>query len=334
MKNFNSLLLFNKETRKILEFSRVNIIFGYSKSGKTTLLKDLSSVFAGKNKNILLNGTQTIPGDFNVFYIDSKDGIKDHLKLSSKSLLRKLILDFKLSDESQTINAIIIESLNKLKNELQENMKKSLPNLSLDINNLDDPLNLLLDNANVSLTFDSSTKDKEDLFILIKSLAKESKIPVIILIDDFNNDLDEETTINLLTQLKLTNAYFFLTSKRPVPQYSISNETSIFAVRDYKIYSIPDIEKLILDALEFKENNHTFEEYMLGNGYLKESLEYKTLLKKIQYDNMNNMFRILTSKKPLISNEPVDGMVTISPKNEYETKLYNHLFSILELDNN
>ena len=29
-----------------------------------------------------------------------------------------------------------------------------------------------------------------------------------------------------------------------------------------------------------------------------------------------------------------EAALALSPKNEYETKLYNHLFSILELDNN
>ena len=332
MKILNKISIFDKDTKKILEFSKINIVFGYSKSGKTSFLKDLNSIFLGKNKHFLVNGTQTIAGDFNVFFIESKDGIKDHLKLSSKSLLRKLILDSKFSDNFQNISSNISLELNKLKEELENIIKGYLPNLTFDIDNLEEPVNLILDNASVSLDIDSSTEDKEELFTLINSLAKASEIPTIVIIDDFNNDLDEETTIDFFNLINNSDAHFILSTKRPLPQNLVDKNTCIFAIRESKIYAIPQFEKLVLDALELKENNHTFEEYMLGNGYLKESSEYKSLLNSIKCDSMNNIFRILTSKQPIIASEPIDGRVVLFSKNDYETKLYRHLFNILELD--
>lgn len=333
MKILSKISIFDKDTKKILEFSKINIAFGYSKSSKTSFLKDLNSIFLGKNKHVLVNGTRTIAGDFNVFLVETKDGIKDHLKLSSKSLLRKLILDSKFSDDFQNISSNVSMELGKLKEELESIIKGYLPNLTFDIDNVEEPVNLLLDNASVSLDIDSSTEDKEGLFALIDSLSKTTESPTIVIIDDFNNDLDEEATINFFNLMNNSDAYFILSTKRPLPQNLINENTCIFAIRESKIYAIPQFEKLVLDALELKESNHTFEEYMLGNGYLKESNEYKLILNSIKFDNMNNIFRILTSKQPIIASEPATGKVVIFPKNDYESKLYHHLFNLLELDN-
>lgn len=333
MEILKNISIFDKETNKFLNFSKTNIIFGHGKSGKTSFLKYINSIFLGKNRHALVNGTITVAGDYNVFFLETKDGIKDHLKLSSKSLIRKLIIDAKFSNDFDNIANNVTSEFGKLKEELELIITKSLPNLNFEIDSIDDPLNLLLDNANLSLEIDSSTEDKEDLFALINALTRNNENQTIVIIDDFNNDLDEESTIKFFNEMNETDAYFFLTAKRALPQYLIDDNVKLFAIRESIIYAIPPYEKLALDALELKEDNHTFEEYMLGNGYLKESNELATLILQIKNDNMNNIFRILTSKSPVIANQQILGKVTIIPENDYETKLYRHVFKILGLNN-
>ena len=333
MEILRNISIFDKETNKFLNFSKINIFFGYGKSGKTSFLKNINSIFLGKNRHTLVDGTITVTGDYNVFFLETKDGIKDHLKLSSKSLVRKLIINSKFSDNFNDIVRNVASELNKLKQEIESIILDSLPSLNFEINSIDDPLNLLLDNASLSLEIDSSTEDKEKLFSLINALTKNNENQTIVIIDDFNNDLDEESTIKFFEEMNKTNAYFFLTTKKAFPQYLIDDNVQLFTIRESIIYTIPSYERLALDALELKEDNHTFEEYMLGNGYLKGSNEFAALILQIKNDNMNNIFRILTSKSPVIANQPVLGKVTIIPKNDYEVKLYQHVFNILGLNN-
>lgn len=336
-RNFRSFMknlsLFNKENKKNIEFSKINIIFGYSKSGKTTFLKDLNSIFLGKNKHILINGTQTISGDFNVFYLNSTDGIRDHLKLSSKSLVRKLIVESQFSNDFNGLCLELSKNITKAKDEIANILKEVLPNLTFSINNIDNPLNLLIDNAEISLNIESSTEDKEELFSLVESLGKLTKTQTIVIIDDFNNDLDEEATINFFDNINTSDAYFILSTKRPIPQHLINTKTRIFTLRNFELIAIPPFEKLALESQDAKEENHSFEEYMLGIGYLKESNEYKKLLETINLDVISNILRILTSKNPVISEKQISGKVTIIPENKMEQKLYQYIFELLNLNN-
>ncbi len=329
----DNLSLFNKETKKSIVFSKINIIFGYSKSGKTTYLKELNSVFSGKNKHILVNGTQTIPGDFNVFYLSSTDDIKDHLKLSSKSLVRKLIIESQFSNEFNNLCLDLSSKMEKAKEEISNILNQTLPNLKFNINNIDNPLNLLIDNAEISLDIESSTEEKEELFSLVEKLSKLTKNQTIVIIDDFNNDLDEESTISFFNNIMSSNACFILSTKRPIPQNLIDEATSIFTLRKFELITIPSFEKMALESQNLKEENHSFEEYMLGLGYLKESNEYKQLLNSINNDVVSNILRILTSKNPIISKTQIANKVTIIPSDAFEEKLYQYIFELLDLNN-
>lgn len=329
----DNLSLFSKETKKSIVFSKINIIFGYSKSGKTTYLKELNSVFLGKNKHIIVNGTQTIPGDFNVFYLSSTDDIKDHLKLSSKSLVRKLIVESQFSNEFNNLCLDLSSKISKAKEEISNILNQALPNLKFNINNIDNPLNLLIDNAEISLDIESSTEEKEELFSLVEKLSKLTKNQTIVIIDDFNNDLDEESTISFFNNIMSSNAYFILSTKRPIPQNLIDEVTSIFTLRKFELIAIPSFKKMALESQNLKEENHSFEEYMLGIGYLKESNEYKQLLNSINNDVVSNILRILTSKNPIISKTQIANKVTIIPSDEFEEKLYQYIFELLNLNN-
>lgn len=329
-KFMSNLSVFNKNTKKIFEFSKINILFGYSKSGKTTLLSGLNSIFLGKDHNNLVNGTQTVNGDFNVFYLGSKDGIKDHLKLSSKSLVRRMLNDQSFSDDFHHYCDDIIKGINGAQQEIEGVIRQVLPKTKIEIPDATRPLDLLLDNISISLEMDSSTEEKEELFSLVNSLSKMTKNKTIVLIDDFNNDFDEETTIKFFDEIKESNAYFILTSKKPISQHILTNEVQCYAVRHYQMIPIPPLDKLVSLSQE-QEENHTFEEYILGNGYLKNSGYAEIIVDNLKNDQISNLLRILTSKKPIISDKNHDGMVTIIPRTDEEKRLYEYIFGLLDI---
>lgn len=328
MKN---LSIFSKNNKKILEFYKTNILFGYSKSGKTTILSDLNNIFLGKDKQHLVNGTQTITGDFNVFYLGSKDGIKDHLKLSSKSLIRKMVNNQTFSESFHHYCEKITEGVTGAQNEIDAIIRQVLPRTRIEIPGANKPLDFLLDNMSISLEMDSSTEEKEELFSLVNNLSKMTKNKTIVLIDDFNNDFDEETTIKFFEDIKDTDAYFILTAKNPIPQNLLTNEVQVYAVRNHQLYPIPPLEKLVVESQSNNEENHTFEEYLLGNGYLKNSGYSNLIIDAIKNDQISNLLRILTSKNPIISNKNENGFVTIIPRTEEEKRLYEYVFNLLNL---
>ncbi len=330
---FKTLSVFNKESKKITEFSKINLLFGYSKSGKTTILSNLNNIFLGKDRHNLVNGTQVIAGEFNVFYLGSKDGIKDHLKLSSKSLLRKMIIENQFSDTFSNCCNQISKNINLAQSEIESLIRNVLPNVKLEINGIDSPLELLVDNMNISLEMDTASEEKEELFSLVNSLSRSTKNQTIVLIDDFNNDLDEETTIKFFEEINKSNAIFILTTKKPLPQYLIEDNVRIFATRECNLISLPSLEKMVLNSQSISEEYHTFEEYILGIGYLKESLEYKTMINLVKNDEYSNILRLLTSKNPVISETYERGKVSIVYKNDGEEKLYNYVLNLINSNN-
>lgn len=326
------LTIFSKDKNKIRTFSKINLFFGYAKSGKTTLLEELCNIFSGKNRHYLVNGTQTINGDFNVFNISSSDGIKDHLKLSSKSLLRKMIEENSYSKEFSVFCSMISNGIEGAKKELEGTIRLVLPGAQIEISDSDSPLDMLIANMSVSIESDSSSEEKEELFSLVRSLTAKSNKENIVLVDDFNTNLDEEGVLSFFEQARQCPARFFLTCKTAIPQSALDEDTSIFCIRNGMLYSIPPLNELIGKGLEEEENgNMTFEEYMLSNGYSDYSGIKSGIVKAMKNDQCSNVFRILTSKSPIISNDYVSGRVCIVPKSSFEENIYRKLLEMLDI---
>ncbi len=327
----NPLTVFNKETKKILTFSKINLLFGYGKSGKTETLSNLNSIFTGKDRHHLVNGTQTISGDFNVFYLPSDEGISNHLKLSSKSLIRRMINESEFSPDFHSSCQMIQKGINVAQQEIEGIVRTILPGTKTNISDYDRPLDLLLDNMSISLEMDSSSEEREELFSLVNALAKTTKNKTVVLIDDFNNNLDEESTINFLNKISTTDAYFILTSKKSIPQFLIDEETRLFAIRNNKIFSLPSLEKLVASSINEFNEYQTFEEYMISQGYNEKSGIAKIFAEYIRNDELTNILRILTAKNPRISHERSKNCVVIAPRTKEEENLYKKIFEMLEI---
>ncbi len=333
MENSGKLLsvitVFNKEAKKFYEFSRLNLIFGYAGSGKSTFLSLLSSIFTGKDKHHLVNGTQTVAKDFNVIYLGTDDGISNHLKLSSKSLLRRIIAESKYSDSFDQSCEQMFKGMNQAQEEIEGRIKEILPGSTVKITDSGHPLDFLIDNMTIEIEGDSSSEEKKKLFGLIRSLSSNTAIKTIVLIDDFNDDFDEETTLKFLEEIDKSNAYFFLTTKRSTPQTYLEEGVKIFAMREFEAIPLPDIKTLLLNSLVENQEYKTFEEYITGKGYVENSGLAEMFLHYIQGDEKTNLLRILTAKSPVLAHENIPGKVTIVPISTEEERLYKSVFESL-----
>lgn len=220
--------IFDKNKKKFLVFSKINLLFGYAKSGKTTTLMKLLDVFSGKDKYHLVNGTQTTSNDFNLIYVSSSEGLNSHLKLNSKSLIRKLVeLNCFSTDFQNTSNNIEIE-LESVKNELQLFLSKVLPCSIIKMANANNVIDLLLDNITVDIDSNSDSDGKWNLFSVVDALASQIDKQTIVLFDDFNKDFDEEMTMLFFEKLRKSNAIYILTSRTPFQQNLIHKDDSVF----------------------------------------------------------------------------------------------------------
>ena len=324
-----NISIFNKDTKNIRNFSKINLIFGYAKSGKTTFLEDVHQIMSGKDRHHLVNGTQVAPGDYNLFSVSTSEGIKDHLKLSSKSLLRRLLTQTKYSDSFPSFCDFISKGVSGAQSELETQVKTVLPNAKVEIQGLDSPLDLLIDNMEISLQMDSSTDEKEGIFSLVQALTKITNNKTVVLIDDFAKDFDEEDTLAFFSQIKNSPAFYFLTSKKPIPQNAITDSISIFAMREGEIIPIPPLKNLINITLNEGKEPKTFEEFMISSGYTANSGLSSFFEEYIRNDETANVFRILTAKNPLLCKKPVENRVCIIPKTKEENELYTKLFELL-----
>lgn len=326
---FRPITVFSKETKENFVFSRINFVFGYAKSGKTSILSDLANILSGKDKHHLVNGTQAMPNDYNVLFLSSADGISAHLKLNSKSLLRRLIEENKYSPSFESACNEIQKGIETAKGEIEEKIRSVLPGTKIEISDTDTPLDLLMDNMNIVLDSDTSSDEKAKLFSIVNCLAETTNCQTIVIIDDFNNDFDEEMTLDFFKEISETQACFILSTKKTIPQTILDESASLFAVREERLIELPPLPKLIETTLNKDANFASFEDYMTGRGYLSGSGLEATYLTQIQNDEKSNLIRILTSHHPVIQNQPQDGKVTICPRSSTEEKIYRNVFALL-----
>lgn len=318
---------------KKYQFSKVNLFFGYSQSGKSSTLSFIESLFSGKEKKWMVNSSIVGSDDYEVISISDKEGINDHLKLSSKSLLTKIFLKSNYSDEFKNTCNNLSKYLTLAQDYLSETLSKKMPFLNMEIKKSGDPLEFLINN--ISLTFDSysSSASKNALYSLIKVINENSlNKKLIFIIDDFNIFMDEEETCRFFNLMNETDATFFLSSSHPIPQHLLTDDMCLYSVRNGEAYFLPSLDKLIAESIFGQDQYMSFEEYMLNAGYAKNSGE---IAKKVQIikDDLNcNLLRILCSKNPSLDDgDGKSSLVRITPRDDIEKAIYLYVFNMLEI---
>ncbi|HBM70937.1 MAG TPA: hypothetical protein DD377_06355 [Firmicutes bacterium] len=330
--NFPKFFVTSDFYTKKYQFSKINLFFGYSQSGKSSTLSFIESLFSGKEKKWLINSSIVGSGDYQVISISDKEGINDHLKLSSKSLLSKILLNSNYSEEFTDCCNKLSDNLTLIQNYLFDEFSKKIPFLNLEIKKSADPLDFLLNNISFSFDNYSSSANKKALYSLIKII--NDNFPnkcLIFVIDDFNLFMDEEETCLFFDLMNETNAYFFLSSSHPIPQHLLDEDFCIYAIRNGELFFLPSLDKLISDSLFGQDQYMSFEEYMLNEGYAKNSGEISKKISLLKDDFRCNLLRILCSKNPCLGDESKLSSVKIFPEDDVEKAIYSYVFNILEI---
>ena len=329
---FPQLSICDENNRKYLNFSKANLVFGYAQSGKTYFLESLVDVLSGKEKGYTINGAHVKPDDYNVIYIPAKESITNHLKLNSKSLVRRLIQDYKYSKSFQEAEEAISKEIKIMEDEVTGNIRSVFPSSNIRAVSLNDPLQVLMDNLTLSFDNDSVSFARKSLFDLVTKIVSLTGKQSIVLIDDFNNDFDEESSIQFFEDIEGCDAVFVLASSHPIPQSLLTDDIALFSCREHNVFALPQLSNFLLDSLVGQPEYVSFEEYMLGRGYAVGAEIDKAYLSVLQDDQKTNFLRILTSKNPVISDSLVKGKVTIVPRNANERKIYESLFDLLKIE--
>lgn len=319
---FEKLTVFNKETKNFFVFSHINLMFGYAGAGKTSVISLLTSIFSGKDKKHQVNGTQTMPNDFNLLSVSNEEGVFPHLKLNSKSLIRKTIESGSYSEEMAASFASVQKGFSQAQAEIESLVRSILPNAKIEVTNLEKPMSLLLDNLSITLENDSSSESKWQLFSVITRLAEETQNRTLVFLDDFNNDFDEEYTIKFFEKMNKSKATFFLTTSKPIPQNLLGDSCSVFGIRNGKLIQIPSLPDIADEALTKDKSYQTYEEYMMDAWYIDKGEIKNLFVEQIKNDIHSNLLRLLTSKDPIIGPKPVEGKVTIVPRSKEEESFY------------
>ena len=242
-----------------------------------------------------------------------------------------MISSTRYSKDFATAEETIEKNIGVMEGEIDKNIHKIFPESNIKAGSLDDPLQLILDNITLSFTDDSSSFSRKSLFKLVTQLSTLTGKQSIIIIDDFNNDFDDETTISFFNELTETDAVCILSTSHTIPQSLLNDETRIFASREQSVIALPKLSNFLLDSIDGQPEYTSFEEYMLGRGYLKGAEIDKRYLSLMQRDELSNFLRVLTSKSPVLTDTYDSSRICIIPRNIQERKIYESLFNILGL---
>lgn len=177
-----------------LELSKINIFFGGTSSGKSAMADFFNKSFTGQNKMFMIEHQNVSKSDFEVTYISGNANLNDEIKLSSKTLLSKII--------KEVLNDLDDQLLEKIKDNIKNEMLPITNEIKLKLNCItDDPYDsdlyvddlmkllktyyIFFEEGNIL----SSSKSRFLTLSLTTLLNKEKKRNIII-IDDFDLYLD------------------------------------------------------------------------------------------------------------------------------------------------
>lgn len=322
---------------KEITLSNLNVIFGHSNSGKTTLCHQFEEGYLGKLKEqFKINGLPVEKNQWQVILIDPEMNMEDQIKMTSKTILNNIF--------SSSINEHLIFNSNEFLNDIIKTFQPfetTLKKISSKINEssflkgfdmkfqIDEERILeIIKNSliiNIRDEFEISDSHSKDLFysLLFNSLEQVKK-DTIVIIDNYDLFLDEETTIFVLKQIKRLsqnpNLFFFLTTNKPLSLGYLYQSATIFCIKNYSLYDLSHLDKILLMSMGGEFNNLERFYEILGQYYTLE--EAQIYLNKLTPFLSYNLGRMLTSQNYLIQpikthRENIDDII-IYPTSEVE----------------
>ncbi|MCL2522106.1 MAG: hypothetical protein FWE36_04520 [Erysipelotrichales bacterium] len=334
--------IFKEKTQSELKIGKLNIFYGSSNSGKSMLLKELSESFSGKGtSNFSINNCTVSKTEFDVLFFDISNTFNEQLKqAANKSLLKKIIYEqiISASEKELSTEKKLVESINESLDELSEQvnsvfsfmndiMQNCKINLKLNVESIEELLPVIISfiiDENEKNIF-SHSNSKQLLFALIFYYIKINAQQKVIIIDNFDAELDEELIICYLNQMKKmiahSNCYFILSSNRTESLLHSFGNAKIFCLKNDKIKDLSNIElflkKSILENPEEKINS-TFEEFLLNTHMFVADEQLQAIKSQIKTSIPYNLGKMLVNKDYVISDQIIENKISIVPNSKIE----------------
>ncbi|WP_281627777.1 hypothetical protein [Traorella massiliensis] len=277
-----------------LELSKINIFFGGTSSGKSAMADFFNKSFTGQNKMFMIEHQNVSKSDFEVTYISGNANLNDEIKLSSKTLLSKII--------KEVLNDLDDQLLEKIKDNIKNEMLPITNEIKLKLNCItddqydsdlyvDDLMKLLkiyyvfFEEGNIL----SSSKSRFLTLSLTTLLNKEKKRNIII-IDDFDLYLDLSQMLLLIEKFNNNQDCVYFLFVRSVELCNI-------LIHQHKIFLInknmADLEKYFL-----KLTNDLINQSKLDYYPILVDDEVKLLNYSLKTYYLKEILHVISSKYP------------------------------------
>ena len=227
-----------------LVFKNINLFFGGTSSGKTTLSEFFNKAFNGQSKEFMINHQYVLKNQFDVIYINGATNLTDEVKFSSKTLLNRLMKEIISSQDDMLIDQI--------KQNVAYEMKPIISEIHNRISIVKEPPDFYVDDLIKLLKlfypffndFDinSSSSSRFITLNLLDAFENNDKEKIII-IDDFDLYLDQAARYGRCPESCTGSEYSF-------SQYILSDGKDLnheFAHYDNIGHDLDDVIDAILD---------------------------------------------------------------------------------------
>lgn len=272
----------NKGNISVLYLDKVNVILGRNQSGKTYKLKQLESVFNGNGNYALLNGVEVTNGLFNVIHIHENRDLESEINIKSKSSFHMNVIKPFVTDEYESIKKyteVFADSIKALYEQTYHtsfDYKLSSNNISLDSKKVEKLETIIFE---IVSDVKHSKGSLEEFYFYQSLLQIKDGMNNILLIDDIDRYLDEDTLVSFLEYLNsIDNVTVFIATKN---KYLLDTlKIPKFINEDFKIVDLNTIakEEMYKKYQKLENNNLSLDNYILQSENFYTENDYKNYL--------------------------------------------------------
>ena len=288
-----------------LVFKNINLFFGGTSSGKTTLSEFFNKAFSGQSKEFMIDHYYFFKNQFDVIYINGVTNLTDEVKLSSKTLLNRILKEIISSQDEMLIDQIkqnIVYEMKPIISEIQNRISivKEPPDFYVD--DLIKLLKLFYPFFN-DFDINSSSSSRFITLNLLYAFDNNNKEKIFI-IDDFDLYLDLSQMLYLIDKFNQLDKYTFLLFSRSIELCNMLVDQFPIFLLDKNFQSL---DSYLNSLVQFINNFSQYDYYPLISDDELHKIEYSL---KTYY--LREILTLISSKYP-------DHIIQNLEKNEFYT---------------
>ena len=287
-----------------LVFKNINLFFGGTSSGKTTLSEFFTKAFSGQSKEFMIDHQYVFKNQFDVIYINGVTNLTDEVKLSSKTLLNRILKEIISSQDEMLIDQIkqnIVYGMKPIISEIQNRISivKEPPDFYVD-----DLIKLLKLFYPFFNDFDINSSSSSRFITLNLLYAFDNNKEKIFIIDDFDLYLDLSQMLYLIDKFNQLDKYTFLLFSRSIELCNMLVDQFPIFLLDKNFQSL---DSYLNSLVQFINNFSQYDYYPLISDDELHKIEYSL---KTYY--LREILTLISSKYP-------DHIIQNLEKNEFYT---------------